>query len=45
MYLNNNQFKHELCNSSIVIKIHDQEGVDETKVFLINKIEYDVLYT
>ena len=45
MYLNNNQFKHELCNSSIVIKIHDQEGVDETKNFHINKVEYDVLYT
>ena len=38
MYLNNNQFKHELCNSSIVIKIHDQEGVDETKNFHINKM-------
>ena len=45
MYLNNNQFKHELYNSSIVTKIHDQEGVDETKNFHINKVEYDVLYT
>ena len=45
MYLNNNQFKHELYNSSIVTKIHDQEDIDETKIFHIIKIKYDVLYT
>ena len=28
MYLNNNQFKHELYNILIVTKIHGQESVE-----------------